>query len=73
MKPTRRRSEIRVTDADGIVHIGQGDGLALAVRALAEQYAPLSEQFEATRRAAVAQRAKEAARGDERWTLTSGH
>jgi hypothetical protein len=69
VKRIPRRSEIRVTGLDGETRIGQGDGLAAAVRTLTQQYAPLGEQIEAERRAAV-QRAKEEVRGEERWGLT---
>jgi hypothetical protein len=39
MTKRTRHSEIRVTGADGVTHIGTGDGMAQAVRQLGEQHA----------------------------------
>jgi hypothetical protein len=39
MTKRTRHSEIRVTGADGVTHIGTGDGMALAARDLGERHA----------------------------------
>jgi hypothetical protein len=59
VKPTRRRSEIRVTGADGVTRAGAG--MAAAVRALAEQHA--AEALDETSHQAACDRRNE----PDRW------